>query len=355
MTLKLPVWPPDWPSIGRAAADSFASGDWGRYGATACGLLQSRLTEITGASASRLVCSGSAAVELALRAAGVGPGDEVITAAFDYPGNVRAIELLGARPVLVDLSANSPCIDFDGAAAAASPRVRAVIASHLFGVSADVVALKATCEQLGWTLVEDACQVAGMMIDGRAAGSIGHFGTWSLGGSKLITSGSGGVVFANDDRSAARLTPILDRPSDAFGLSPLAAAVVLPQLDRLDEMNRRRSETAVFLRDEVTPRLPGWVWESGVRNVSAFYKTAFTVESAQARLRVITAAEELGLPIGVGFRSMADTSERRCRKPVPLDRSRMLGERLLVLDHRALMIDASDRDELARLMLATAG
>ncbi|TWU47770.1 DegT/DnrJ/EryC1/StrS family aminotransferase [Rubripirellula reticaptiva] len=350
--LDLPAWPPLWPSISAAAFDCVNSGDWGRYDSAAVTQLQSRLTQMTGSATARTCCSGSAAVELALRAAGVGPGDEVITAAFDYPGNVRAIELIGGKPVLADVASGTPCLDLTSVEAAASPLVKAVVASHLFGVPADVVELKRICEDRGWFLIEDACQVAGMQIgamqiEGRAAGSIGHFGTWSTGGSKLITCGSGGVIFASDDRSAARLNPILDRPSDAFAMPPLAAAMVLPQLDRLDEMNGRRSETAVFIRDHVLPEQTNWTWESGDRDKSAFYKVAFTVESTERRETIIAKAGQVGLPIGVGFRSLAGTSTRRCRKPVPLDRSQMLGERLMVLDHRALMIPPDRWDELA--------
>ncbi len=349
--LDLPAWPPDWPSIRNAIDDSISSGDWGRYEGMAQKLLVSRLIETTGAVAARPCCSGSAAVELSLRAAGIGTQDEVITAAMDYPGNLRAIELIGARPVLADLAKGSPCLDLDSVIAAGSPRVKAVIASHLFGVAADVDGLKQICDDRGWLLIEDACQVVGMMIGGRAAGSIGHFGTWSMGGSKLVTSGNGGVIFASDARSAARLTPILDRPSDAFAMSPLAAAVVLPQLDRLDEMNMRRSETAVFLRDEVLPQLPHWTWASGGRDVSAFYKVAFSVDSGQRRAAILAAAQQIGLPLGAGFRSAAGMSERRCRKPVPLAHAAAMGERLMVLDHRALLIDPQQRGELARLML----
>ncbi|MGB7327967.1 MAG: DegT/DnrJ/EryC1/StrS family aminotransferase [Rubripirellula sp.] len=345
--LELPAWPPQWPAISAAASDCVNSGDWGRYDSVAVAKLQSRLTQMTGAATARTCCSGSAAVELALRAAGVGPGDEVITAAFDYPGNVRAIELIGAKPVLADLASGTPCLDLASVKAAASPLVKAVIASHLFGMAADVIELKRICDDRGWFLVEDACQVAGMKIEGRAAGSIGHFGTWSTGGSKLITSGSGGVVFASDDRSAARLNPILDRPSDAFAMPPLAAAMILPQLDRLDEMNQQRSQTAVFIRDEVLTKHKNLTWESGDQDQSTFYKVAFTADSAEQRKSIIDSAQQVGLPIGAGFRSLAGTSNRRCRKPVSLDRSKMLGERLMVLDHRALMILPERWDELA--------
>ncbi len=350
MTLRLPIWPPDWPSIRTAAADCVESGDWGRYGSLAGQTLASRLADQFGVHSVRLCSSGSAAVELSLRAAGVGTGDEVITAAFDYPGNVRAIELIGARPVLVDVSPDSCIIDSIQVKAAGSDRVKAVIASHLYGVAADVILLRQICDDRGWTLIEDACQVAGMRIGDGPAGSIGHFGTLSMGGSKLVTCGSGGAVFAGDSRAAARLATLIDRPSDAFSLAPLAAAVVMPQLDRLDELNQRRRETANFIRHEVLPSLIGWTWESGDDADAAFYKVAFTVASSSERSRIIAAATEIGLPIGEGFRSLANTSERRCRKPVPLDRSRRLGETLLVLDHRALLIDPDQRVGLADAM-----
>jgi perosamine synthetase len=354
MPLNCPAWPPDWPEIRIAVDRCLDSGEWGQYHAEICQSLEKRLAAKWQASQVRLCCSGTAALEIALRAGRIGPGDEVIVAAFDYPGNFRTIELLNARPVLLDVETTSACLDLKQIEQATSAKVRAVVASHLCGVSADVQTLRQLCDDRGWLLIEDACQVIGMTINGRHAGSFGHFSTLSFGGSKLISAGSGGALVVNSERLAARLGGLLERPGDTFPISPLQAAVINPQLDRLAECNARRQETVAMIQSQLNSQLTGWKWLSGSQAgvEAAYYKVAWAAESQQQRHRIVTVAAELGLPIGEGFRSMSGCSERRCRKPVPTPNADELGERMFVLDQRALLLPKSAHDELAAALLA---
>jgi dTDP-4-amino-4,6-dideoxygalactose transaminase len=349
MPFDCPAWPPDWPQIAAAVQSCLQSGEWGQYHSEVCSALEQRLSHTFQASTSRLCCSGTAALEIALRAAKIGLGDEVVVAAFDYPGNFRTIELLGATPVLVDVAEDSPCLDPSQLDQVESEKVRAVVASHLFGSAAAIKQLRRDCDDRGWILIEDACQVAGMEIDGRPVGSFGHLATVSFGGSKLISAGNGGALLVNSTRLAARIGPLLDRPGETFPLGPLQAAVIGPQLDRLSEMNQLRNQTARFIEQELNPQLPRWKWHSGSNEqvTPAFYKVAWTAQSAEARNRIITAADRHRIPIGDGFRSMSRCSERRCRKPISTPRADELGERLFLLDHRALLIEPSRYEELA--------
>ncbi len=329
------------------------SGQWGCYRSGQQEQLKLAIGEAFSAGHVRLCCSGTAAIELALKAAGVRAGDEVMVAAFDYPGNFRTIELVGARPVLIDVDEYSLGIDASQLADAAGPQVRAVIASHLFGKAADVGELRAQCDDRGWILIEDACQVPGMTINGSAAGSIGHLGTLSFGGSKPLTAGNGGALLTNESRFAARLDSMIDRPSDAYPLSPLQAASLLPQLQRLADCNRQRIETVRYLESQVIVQLESWRWLSGLtKSVSpAHYKVAWAVRSPEQRAAIISRAAEVGLPIGAGFRSMSRSSERRCRKPVALERATRLGETVLVLDHAALLLGQDRHQQLGDLLL----
>lgn len=349
MPFECPCWPPDWPEIFAAAQSCLESGQWGAYHSETCSTLEKRLAERFDSAHCRLCCSGTAALEIALRAAKIGPGDEVVVAAFDYPGNFRTIELLGAKPVLIDVAKHSPCLDLDLLDSVSSENVRAVLASHLFGSPAAVGGLRDACDDRGWLLIEDACQAPGMEIEGRPAGSFGHFATLSFGGSKLISAGSGGALLVNSGPLAARLGPILDRPGETFTIGPLQAAVIGPQLDRLDEMNEIRRRTARYIEQQINSELSGWDWLSGTAPAiqSAHYKVAWSAESEQQRAQIVAAAADIGLPIGAGFRSMSRCSERRCRKPVPTPRSDELGARLFVLDHRALLAPASQHPLLA--------
>lgn len=362
MPFELPSWPPHWPEIGQSVADAIATGDWGSYRSEACGDLQSLLTSRFRAAQCQLTCSGTAAIELALRAARVAVGDEVIVAAYDYPGNFRSIELLGATPVLVDVAKNSPCIDVGQIESAASPKVVALIASHLYGQAADVESLRQICDTNDWVLIEDACQVPGMKIGDRPVGSFGDFATLSFGGSKPITAGTGGALLVNNERLAARLPAIINRPSDTYPLSGLQAAAIAPQLDRLKEMNERRAATARFLIDAL-PEID-WISSNEENVTAAHYKLAWTEERGSDRVAMsvtggrgsarATSKGSAGalpsLPIGEGFRTTAQTSDRRCRKPVSLDRSIGLSETVRLLDHRALLIDPTQWPQLAEML-----
>ena len=346
MPERIPAWPPDWPEIASAIQKCISSGQWGKYHSDTCRELRLRLTQMTGVSHCRLCCSGTAALEIALRTAGVKPGDEVIIAALDYPGNFRCVEALGAKPVLVDVKSDSPCIDIDSlhqviAQSSSSDRIVAVVASSLYGHAADYSSLQELCLGQGWVLINDACQVIGMKIDDTPVESFGDIATLSFGGSKVVTAGSGGAILTSDDRIASRIDAWMDRPSEAFPISPLQAAVIGPQLDRLDAMHAKRIENAAFwcqkfeaiIKSTLVPR-PNC--DPSVH--PTYYKLAFESASVETRDQILKRATEIGLPIGPAFRSMDRSSPKRCRKPVPLENSRRISDRWVVLDQRALLV-----------------
>lgn len=383
MPFQCPNWPPNWPSIKSAALAAIQSGEWGQYHSALTKTLEKRLSGQLNSGPARLCCSGTAALELALRGCKITAGDEVILAAYDFPGNFRTVEILGATPVLTDVSlpnpANpreiSPTICPEQIEAAASPNVRAVIASHLHGSHAEMKLLRQKCDQNGWVLIEDACQAIGGQIGGQTIGSFGHLATLSFGGSKLISAGSGGAIIANDQRLAARLSGLLDRPGDTFPLGPLQAAVIAPQLDRLDELTQTRALTASFLKEKVFPNMRDWdllhfsenntpgtktdnaentktkpaqhTLSPSTSNIPAYYKFGWLAPSPEIREQIIEHGRRLGIPLGEGFRSMSRCSAKRCRKPVPTPHSDALGERLVVMDQRALLILPKQHSELA--------
>src|SRR5690606_8468971 len=131
---------------------------------------------------------------LALRGLKIGPGDEVLLAGYDFAGNFRAIEAVGARPALIDINPATWCLDVDLLESAIGPETRAVIASHLHGGLVPMRRLMQLASARGIAVVEDACQAPGAIIDGRRAGTWGDAGVLSFGGSKLLTAGRGGAV-----------------------------------------------------------------------------------------------------------------------------------------------------------------
>jgi dTDP-4-amino-4,6-dideoxygalactose transaminase len=199
--------------------------------------------------------SGLSALELALRAYDIGPGDEVITAANTFVATVFAIAHTGATPVLVDVDPATANIDPEAVAAAVTSRTRAVIPVHLYGQPAEMNSVLAVAEAHGLVVIEDACQAHGARYDGRRAGSIGHAAAFSFYPAKNLGAfGDGGAVVTDDDECAERLQMLRNygqrrKYEHAIvgynrRLDTLHAALLRVKLGHLDTWNDLRRATA---------------------------------------------------------------------------------------------------------------
>ncbi|MGE0040296.1 MAG: DegT/DnrJ/EryC1/StrS family aminotransferase [Vicinamibacterales bacterium] len=152
------------------------------------------------------VSSGTSALHLALLAAGIGPGDEVITVPFTFVATVAAIQYAGARPVLVDVEPRSLTMDVAAVEAAITPRTKAIMPVHLYGQPADMDPILAIAARHGLTVIEDAAQAHLARYRDRPVGSLGHMACFSFYPSKnLGACGEGGMVVTGDEAAAARL------------------------------------------------------------------------------------------------------------------------------------------------------
>src|SRR6266496_2064900 len=201
------------------------------------------------------VDSGTSAIELALRAFGVGPGDEVITAVNSYIASALAISHSGATPVLVDADPQTYTIDIAAVQKAISPRTRAIIPVHLYGHPADMDPILQIAQEYGLFVLEDACQAHGATYRGRRVGSLGHAAAFSFyPGKNLGAYGDAGIVVTNDDK----LTRLLQQLRN-YGqiekykhlikgynrrLDTLQAAVLRAKLVHLDAWNAARRQHA---------------------------------------------------------------------------------------------------------------
>ena len=157
------------------------------------------------------VNTGTSALHLALLAAGVGPGDEVITVPFTFVATVSAICYTGARPVFVDVEPVTLTMDPAQVEAKITPRTKAIIPVHLYGQMADMDAIKAIADQYRIPVIEDACQAHGAQYKGRRAGSIGVSGCFSFyPGKNLGACGEGGMIVTNSDDQAKTMRMLRD-------------------------------------------------------------------------------------------------------------------------------------------------
>lgn len=233
--------------------------------------LEKRVAAVVGVPYCVAVTSGTCAIALALMAAGVGPGDEVLVPDLTFIATANAVRLAGATPVLVDVEDRRLCLAPDAVRAAVGPRTRAIVPVDVNGRGADYAFLEPFCAEKGLALICDAAEALGSRHRGRALGAFGDAGCFSFSANKTITAGQGGMIATRDPKLHARLIELKDqgRPvrgtggDDAhpaigfnFKFTDLQAAVCLAQMDKLDErlaLARKRDD----LYRELLGNLPG--------------------------------------------------------------------------------------------------
>jgi dTDP-4-amino-4,6-dideoxygalactose transaminase len=248
------------PALTNAIAGVVANGDF--VLGDAVGRLEAEFAAYCGVAHAVGVDSGFSALELGLRAAGIGPGDEVITQANTFIATVGAILAVGARPVLTDCDRDG-AVDPEAVAAAISARTRAIIPVHLFGRVAQIEAILSLAQRRRIAVIEDACQAHGALWRGRRAGSFGLAGAFSFYPAKNLGAfGDGGMVVTQSDALADSIrvlrhygqrvkyehlaTPLNRR------LDTIQAAVLRVKLPYLDRWNAYRERLADAYRERLT-------------------------------------------------------------------------------------------------------
>ncbi|MDE2952373.1 MAG: DegT/DnrJ/EryC1/StrS family aminotransferase [Chloroflexota bacterium] len=216
------------------------------------------------------VANGTDAIELALRAGGVGPGDEVITVAHTAMATVSAIEAAGAKPVLADIDLSTYALDPQSALDRLTDRTRAIVVVHLYGHPADLTSLSAIAKERDLLLIEDCAQAHGATWNGAKVGTVGHMGTFSFYPTKNMGAyGDGGAVITKDAALAGELRNLRNYGQTTrythqsrgcnSRLDELQAAILRVKLRHLDRHNQRRQAIAAIydelLLGLVTPRV----------------------------------------------------------------------------------------------------
>ncbi len=218
----------------------------------------------------QLVSSGTAALSVAMAAAGIGSGDEVIIPTFTFVASFEAVLSVGAVPVLVDID-DTLTLDPKAVKEAIGPKTRAVMPVHMCGSMANLNALSELCKANNLVLIEDACQAIGGSYEGKPLGSYGDLGCFSFDYVKTITCGEGGAVITNNDTYKINADHYSDHGHDHIGndrgkenhpflgynyrISELNAAVGVAQLRRLDEFVATQKNNYSIIRKELE-RLP---------------------------------------------------------------------------------------------------
>ncbi len=254
------------------------------------------------------VGSGTDALHFALRACGVGPGDEVITAVNTFAATAEAIVMCGARSVFVDVDEHTLLMDLDAVEAALTEKTRAIVPVHLYGQPVDMVRLMEIARRAGVKVVEDACQAHGAQCGAYRVGSLGDAGCFSFyPGKNLGALGDGGIVTTDDEAIAARIRSLRNHGEDASRLHVesgycsrlhgMQAAFLSAKLPHLEHWNSLRMQSAT-LYDQLLGSsgviLPGRA--AGVSHVFHLY-----VVRVHNRDRLRTELSDQGIQTGIHY------------------------------------------------------
>lgn len=211
------------------------------------------------------VSNGTATMHLILVALGIGPGDEVIVPAFSYIATANVVELVGATPIFVDVSLQTFNLQVEELEKAITPRTKAVIPVHEFGLISNISAIKNIADKHGLFVIEDAACALGASENGKMAGSFGIAGSFSLHPRKAISSGEGGLITTNDNRLAEKLRILrnhgislvngkMDFVAAGFNyrITDFQAALVKSQLKRLSNILQIKRELAQVYFEEIS-------------------------------------------------------------------------------------------------------
>ena len=230
--------------------------------------------EYCGTTQSIGVGSGTDALQLAIRACGVSSGDEVITVSHTFFATVEAIVYANARPILVDVDESSMLMDIGSVASRITPRTKAIIPVHLYGRTVDIKPLRQLAQDRGITIIEDAAQSQGALLDdGKKAGTGGRVNCFSFYCSKNLGAyGEAGSITTNDEKLADDLRALREHGQSTRYYHPIVgynarldeiqAAILRIKLRHLDEWNARRQAIAVRYNelfagtDIITPEIP---------------------------------------------------------------------------------------------------
>jgi dTDP-4-amino-4,6-dideoxygalactose transaminase len=321
-TTEWPQWPVFDQRDVEAVTRVIQSGQWGGYPFPGpyTAEFAKRFSELQGGGIAVPMMNGTITMEVALRAADIGWGDEVIVPAYTFQATAAAPMAAGAIPVICDIDPDTYCLDPKAVEQAITPRTKAIIVVHLGAQMGDMDAIMALAEQHNLIVIEDCAHAHGAKWRGRGAGTIGHFGSFSLQSSKTLTTGEGGVLLCRTQDLAERAASIIDcgRPKDAEGqnytmganyrLPELQAALGIVGIERFSDQAKQREELAAYFEESLS-EVPGVrLLKRDLRHTTrSFYRYIFAIDPktfGAEHQAVCAALEAEGIPCWTGYEAM---------------------------------------------------
>lgn len=306
MKRSIPISKPDIGEAEKAAVMEVLDSGFLAQGSRT-GLFEERFSQMCGVKHAIAVSSGTSAIHIALQANGIGPGDEVLTTPFTFIATVNAILYSGAKPIFVDIDAETFNMDVELAEALITPKTKAILPVHLYGRMCDMDRVQDIADRYGLKIIEDACQAVMASFKGRCAGGFGS-GAFSFYATKNLTCGEGGMITTDDDGIAEKCRLIRNHGMKHryhhevlgynYRLTDLQAAIGMAQIDRLPKFSEKRRANAAYFNDQletvVTPKI-----EEGYEHV--WHQYTVRVQKGQDRDRAIEILNRAGIGTGIYY------------------------------------------------------
>jgi dTDP-4-amino-4,6-dideoxygalactose transaminase len=322
-----PQWPVHDERDIEAVTRVIKSGNWGGYpypGPETRKFLQA-FVELQGGGYPVAMINGTVTMEVALRASDIGWGDEVIVPAVTFQATAAAPMAAGAVPVIVDIDPETYTLDPQAVRAAITDKTRAMIPVHLGAQMADMDALMEIAEEYDLVVIEDCAHAHGAKWRGRGAGTIGHFGSFSLQSSKILTSGEGGVLLCRTPELAAKAAGIINcgRSHDPetmketgdnyvmganYRMSELACALAAVGIERFPEQARQREAMIGYMEESLSEVTGVRLLKRDERHTTrSFYQFNFAIVPevfGAEHEEVAWALHTEGIPCDTGYEAM---------------------------------------------------
>lgn len=311
-----------WPVFGDSEEQrlvrALRSGKWGKLNGEEVAEFERRFAAMHDCKHAIGVVNGTVSLRIALMAMGIQAEEEVIVPPYTFLATATAVVEANAVPVFADIELETFNLDPEAVEAAITPKTRAIIPVHMAGQPADMDALMAIAKQHNLVVIEDAAHAHGALYKGRAAGSIGHMGSFSFQSSKNLTSGEGGIITTNDDKLAEACRSIHNCGRIAGGvwyehhvisanyrLGEFQGAVLNSQLDRLEEQTKTRDHNGQYLAARLS-KIPGIHPQRRTAETSrhAYHLFLFRIDArtfGAPRPAVLKALAAEGVPVSGGY------------------------------------------------------
>lgn len=372
-------WPVFDSSDEHLLLDVLRSGNWSFTGPKELEFSR-RFADYCGAKEGLCVCNGTVSLEIALRALGIGPGDEVIVPSLTWMATALAVVNVGATPIFADVGRDDWCIDPVSIKRNLSPRTKAIIPVHLYSQMASMDAILEIAKTASLKVIEDCAHTHGSQWKGKFAGTLGDIGSFSFQQSKSMTSGEGGILITQDTALAERIFGLKNcgRPwkegcSATFGgnfrITEFQAAILIGQLKRLPDQIQKRNDNIAYFEKQmagldgltILPWKPE-VTQRGLYGLSIRYEASHF--HGIPRDLLIRSVRAEGLPIGPTYELVYKAAhwvagERLWRFPKGEDPKHQLGldahtpvaeniamQEGLVLPHQLFLGEKRDIDDI---------